>query len=122
MLLEIERNEAKRRELRIVLQQYIEQADRFLPQVFGKPDVDLTWVRIADATRRLGEGDFKRSKKEVTEMVDKLIDHCKTLEKRWVAQQRVFQIESLIKRAERLSGEINKATPDNWREIQIPFL
>ncbi len=141
MLLEIERNEPKRRELRAGLDQYVDQADRFLPRPFNRPDVDLTWVRIAAATRRLGddaEGPqaqgiddvllqrklqrFRRSKEELTTKVDELIADCDRLEERWVASQRVFQIKSLGQRARRLREEIDRATLENWREIQIPLL
>jgi tetratricopeptide (TPR) repeat protein len=141
MLLEIERNEPKRRELRAALEQYIDQADRFLPRPFSRPDVDLQWVRIAAATRRLGEDAeavqsqgkddglqqrkllrFRRSKEELAGMIDVLIADCNRLEERWVASQRVFQIKNLGQRARRLGDEIHKATLENWREIQIPFL
>jgi tetratricopeptide (TPR) repeat protein len=141
MLLEIERSDPRRRELRAGLEQYIEQADRFLPRPFNRPDVDLTWVRVAAATRRLGEDAeavqpqgkddalqqrklqrFKKSKEELTTTVDGLIADCHKLEDRWVASQRVFQIKSLGQRARRLREEIHNATLENWREIPISFL
>jgi hypothetical protein len=141
MLLEIERDASKRRELRAGLQQHMDQAERFLPQAFGRPDPDLTWVRVVAATRRLGEEAqevvspqtrpadleqkklqrFRRSKQELGKSVDELINDCDRLEQRWVAHQRVFHINGLGKRARRLRDEIEKATFENWREIQIPF-
>ena len=141
MLLEIERNEPKRRELRQLLDQYIDQAERFLPRPFGRPDVDLTWVRVAAATRRLGEEAegpqsaqndaegsrqskaqrFRRSKEELLTLVHELIRDCERLEDRWVAQQRVFQIKNLHQRAERLRRAIDDASLESWREIPIPF-
>jgi hypothetical protein len=140
MLLEIERNEPRRRELRAGLEQYIDQADRFLPRPFNRPDVDLTWVRVAAATRRLGEDAealqaqgkddglqqrklqrFRRSKEELAAKVNELIADCNRLEERWVASQRVFQIKNLGQRARRLNEEIDRATLENWREIQIPL-
>jgi hypothetical protein len=130
LLLELERSEPKRRELRAGLDQYLDQAERFLPRVFGRPDVDLAWVRIAAAARQLGENAdgtpnpqrFRRSKQELATMIEELIADCNRLEQRWVANQRVFQIKSLSRRAQRLGDQINRATIENWREIQIPFL
>jgi uncharacterized membrane protein len=141
LLLEIERSASIRRELRAALDQSIDQADRFLPRPFGRPDVDLTWVRIATATRRLGENAealqstqgsqglqsqrqqrFRQSKEELARMVDELIADCNLLEQRWVAHQRVFQVQDLGRRAGRLATAIEQATLENWRDIQIPFL
>jgi tetratricopeptide (TPR) repeat protein len=142
MLIEIERDETKRRELRTGLKQYMGQAGRFLPQAFGRPDPDLTWVRIVATTRQLGEEAeavispqvkaddleqkkqqrFRRSKEELKKAVDALIEDCKTVEERWVAHQRVFYIQSLRIRAEHLKDEVEKATLANWREIQVPFI
>jgi tetratricopeptide (TPR) repeat protein len=141
MLLEIERDETKRRELRVGLEQYINQAERFLPQAFQRPDPNLTWVSIVAATRRLGEeaealklpqamGDdlekkklqfFMRYKEKLIKKIDELIKDCNTVEERWVAHQRVFQVTRLRKRAGSLRSEIEKATLANWREIQVPF-
>jgi hypothetical protein len=142
MLLEIERNDERRRELRAGLDQYIEQADRFLPRAFGRPDVDLTWVRIVAAARRLGEDAgapasaanagngleprrlqrFRQSRDALMAMVDELIADCDRLEERWVAFQRVYQIRGLGQRTRRFRAQIEKATLENWRDIQIPFL
>jgi hypothetical protein len=142
MLLEIERDEAKRRKLRVRLDQSISQAARFLPYVFDRPDVDLTWIRIIAATRQLGEDAeamqpprtqtdnlakqkqlrFEQSKQALTETVDELIKDCDTLEKRWVARQRVFLIEKLEQRARNLRAEIEKSGLENWREIKIEIL
>ncbi len=141
MLLEIERDGTKRRELRAEFEQYMNQAERFLPKAFERPDPDLTWVRIIAATRHLGEEAeaimspqtkadgteqkkqqrFRKSKEELGKTLDELISDCNNLEERWVAHQRVFQIKSLGERARRLSEEIKKANLDNWREIQISF-
>jgi len=131
MLLEIERDGTKRRELRTALAQHMDQAARFLPQAFGRPDPDLTWVRAVVATRQLGEEDgkspgtklhgFDSKKKDLEKMVDELINDCARLEERWVAQQRVFRIKNLDERARRLRNEIRNATLTNWREIDIRF-
>ena len=119
----------------------MDQAERFLPQAFGRPDPDLTWLRIVAATRRLDEeaGEInssqdraeeveqkrlqrlRRSQEELAKMIDELINDCNKLEERWVAQQRVFHIKSLEKSATRLRNEIKKATLENWRQIQISF-
>lgn len=113
MLLELERDESKRQELSVSLEQSIKQAARYLPHVFDEPDIDLTWMRIVAATRKLGEEAealqmaqtpadilaqhkqqrFNESKDTLIEMIDKLIEVCNTLEDRWVARQRVYQIE-----------------------------
>ena len=131
MLLEIERDGTKRRELRAALSQHIDQAARFLPQAFGRPDPDLTWVRAVAATRQLGEEDgkspttkphgFDSKKKDLEKMVDDLIRDCSTLEERWVAQQRVFHIRNLHERARLLRDQIGNATSTNWRDIEIRF-
>jgi tetratricopeptide (TPR) repeat protein len=129
MLLEIERDGTKRRELRSVLAQHIDQAARFLPQAFGRPDPDLTWLRVVAATRQLGEEDgkspkppgFEPKKKELEQMVDDLIHDCTILEERWVAQERVFRVKNLDERAKGLRNEIRNATLTNWREIDIRF-
>jgi len=131
MLLEIERDGTKRRELRATLAQHMDQAERFLPRAFGRPDPDLTWVRILSATRELGEQDgrtvstkphgFEAKKKDLEKMTDELISDCTKLEERWVAQQRVFHVKSLDERARRLREEIRSATATNWREIEIRF-
>jgi hypothetical protein len=131
MLLEIERDRAKRREIRAALAQHIDQAARFLPQAFGRPDPDLTWVRVVAATRQLGEEDgkspatkpqgFESKRKDLEKMVDDLINDCAKLEERWVAQQRVFHIKNLDERARRLKNEVRKTTFTNWRDIEIRF-
>ena len=138
ILLELERNEARRQELRAALLQYIDQADRFLPRPFGRPDVDLTWVRIAAATRSLGDeaeaappsqngGEdqrkrFSQSKLQLEKLIAQLIADCELLEARWVAHQRVFHVKNLHQRALRLREEIDKATLENWRAIQLPLV
>jgi tetratricopeptide (TPR) repeat protein len=131
MLLEIERDGTKRREFRAALAQHMDQAARFLPQAFGRPDPDLTWVRVVAATRQLGEEDgkspatklhgFDSKRKDLEKMVDELINDCAKLEERWVAQQRVFHIKNLDERARRLRNEIRNATFTNWRDIEIRF-
>ena len=55
-------------------------------------------------------------------MVDQLIADCNLIEARWVADQRVFQIQGLHQRASRLRKEIEQATDENWEAIHIPFL
>ena len=123
MLLEIERNEPKRREIRLLLDQHIDQAERFLPRAFGRPDVDLTWVRVVAATRRLGEAPetFSQSKQQLVTLVKALIADCELLEERWVAEQRLFQVRNLHERAKRLQTAINSASLENWRDIPILF-
>ena len=141
MLLEIEQDETKRRELRAGLEQHLNQAARFLPQAFGRPDPDLTWLRIVNATRRLGEDaedvnasqakpnnlkqkqlqHFGKAKEELEKKVDELLADCNRLEERWVAQQRVFLVKGLEIRAKRLRDDIQNATLENWREIKISF-
>jgi hypothetical protein len=53
--------------------------------------------------------------------LNELINDCKLLEDRWVAEQRVFQVKSLHQRAERLRQEVADASLETWREIPIPF-
>jgi hypothetical protein len=142
LLLEIERDEARRRELRLGLDQSIDQAARFLPHVFGRPDVDLSWIQIIAATRQMGEAaeamqsaqvqpdvlaqqkqqQFEKAKQELIQKIDELVDHCDTLEERWVARQRVFGIEKLEQRAKSLRSEIENSSLENWREIKIQIL
>ena len=64
---------------------------------------------------------FRKSKKYVIEKIDELIAFCNDFEKKWVAHQRVFEVQRLRERAKRLKHEIEKATLAGWREIQIPF-
>lgn len=54
--------------------------------------------------------------------LDALIADCGRLEARWVAHQRVFQVQDLNRRARRLTEAVERATLEDWREIQIPFL
>jgi hypothetical protein len=134
LLLEIEREDAMRRELRLGLEQSIFQAARFLPHVFDQPDVDLTWIEIVAATRQLGEVTetihtdtlaqqkqrrFEKSKQALIATINKLIKHCDLLEERWVARQRVFLIEKLEQRARNLRSKIETSNLENWREIKI---
>ena len=141
MLVEIERDPAKLQQLQADLQRYMDQAERFLPRAFGRPNPDLNWVRIVAATRQLGEkaesttsavatgGDpdlerqkrFGESKDELRAMIDELVEDCRQVEQRWVAQQRVFYVRQLRERAERLGIELENATPANWRSIRIPL-
>lgn len=123
MLLEIERSEPKRREMRVLLDEYIEQAQRFLPPVFGRPDVELTWVRVIAATRRLGEDAkaFGRSTDALVRLIDGLIADCNILEDRWVAEQRLFQVRNLRKRAVQLRQAVLDSSIDDWREIPVSF-
>ncbi len=141
MLVEIERDPAKLQQLQADLQRYIDRAERFLPQAFGRPNPDLNWVRVVAATRQLGEaaeattsvaapgGDldlekqrrFTESKEALQAMIDELVEDCRQIEQRWVAQQRVFLVRQLRARAERLRSELENTTLANWRRIQIPF-
>lgn len=141
MLLKIERDATRRQELRAKLKQDMDQAERFLPHVFGHTDPDLMWVRIVADTLQLGEQveaatspqakaddikqkklkRFMESKEELRNKVVGLIKYCKELEERWIAHQRVVHVQNVRKRAEHLRDEIEKATPANWCEIQIPF-
>lgn len=129
MLLEIERDEAKRRDLETALTQSIEQAARFLPQAFGHEDPDLTWVRAVAAARQSKDGResqnaqrFQKSKDDALRNLHNLSAACKILEARWMNQQRLLHIRDLDNRANRLKDEIVKATAANWRGIRIPFL
>jgi hypothetical protein len=141
MLLEIEREPGKREQLQADLDRYMNQAERFLPRAFGRPNPDLTWVRIVAAVRGLGaaaeaipsagtpesevalkqQQRFSESKSALIALIDQLIEDCRTVEQRWVAQQRVFLVNQLRSRAERLRGELEHVTLANWRTIQIPF-
>ncbi len=129
MLIEIERDGTKRSELRTALTQNVDQAARFLPQAFGRPDPDLTWVRIVAATRQLGEVDggrarapaFDSKKRELEIRLTQLINDCATLEERWVAQQRVSHIKDLDQRARGLREEIRNVSLANWRDLEIRF-
>jgi hypothetical protein len=129
MLLEIERDRAKRRELRSALVQHIDQADRFLSHAFNRPDPNLTWVRVVNAVRQFGDEPadskttqtFAKSKDDLEKMIDELIGDCNRLEERWVASQRVFQVKRLNERAKNLREQIKNATPATWRDIDIRF-
>jgi hypothetical protein len=104
------------------LQQSLAQTARFLPQALRMEDPDLTWLRVIDTTRRLGEGQaFDQSRKELQELLSALIARCNLLEKRWVNQRRVFEIMRIKDSAERLQPYIQNATPQIWREIPIAF-
>ena len=135
MLLEMERDSTRRHELQKELKQYLEQAKRFLPRTYEE-NPDLMWVSIVADTLLLGESAlltapkakvgnnnnlFIRSKKEVIQEIDSLIDFCADFEQKWVAHQRIFQVKRLGERAKVLRGEIEKATPADWHEIKIPF-
>jgi hypothetical protein len=122
LLLEIETDAKRRQELRATLQQSLAQTARFLPQALRMEDPDLTWLRVVDETRRLGEGQpFDQSKKELQDRLGGLIEHCKLLEKRWVNQRRVFEIQRIEDSARQLQPYIQTATTKNWREIPIVF-
>jgi hypothetical protein len=131
MLLEIERDAAKRREYRAALSDDIDQAARFLPKAFQKQDPDLTWVQAVDAARRLGEDDgraaagrphgFDAKKRDLETTLDNLLAHCANLERRWVNQQRVYHIQDLEQKATLLKGQVEHATPNNWRDIIVRF-
>ncbi len=140
LLLEIERDDGRRRELRAGLERSLAQAERFLPRAFGRPDPDLTFLRAVAASRRLGEAaeeislaaegnDLARKKEErfageqekVLTLLDELLADCEKIEERWVAQQRVYQVRELKERARRLRHQIERASLANWREVRIDF-
>lgn len=140
MLLEFETDEGKQRELRAGLAQHLDQAERFLPRAFGRPDPELTWMRLVNATRRLGDQlaangapatpadkkkqqeAFAKAQQDLIGLTDQLLADCKQLKDRWVAQQRVFVVETLADRVRFLRDQIVKANADTWRDIRIPFV
>ncbi|MBU4263924.1 MAG: hypothetical protein KKC76_18870 [Proteobacteria bacterium] len=135
MLLSIERDSTRRQELRKGLKQYLDQAKRFLPRTY-EANPDLMWVSIVADTLQLGEDTlsatsasagtdskdfFKGSKQEVIKKIDELTEFCIDFEQKWVAHQRVFEVQRLGERAKLLRSEIEKATLADWYEIPIPF-
>ena len=141
-MLEIERDKSKRQELSTMLDQSIEKAARFLPYVFGDEDVDLAWVRLSAAIRRLGEQveviepensdsasirqkhvmRFEKSKEELMDSLARLIRSCERIENRWIAQQRVFHVSRVKQKAIKLKDDIRKAPLDNWRTIHVDLM
>jgi hypothetical protein len=123
LLLEIETDAQRRQELRTTLQQSLAQTGRFLPQALRLEDPSLTWLRIIDATRRLGESEerFEQSKAVLQALLRALIENCTLLEQRWVNQRRVFEIQRIKDSAQRLQPHVQKAALGNWREIPIVF-
>jgi hypothetical protein len=122
LLVEIETDLQRRQELRATLQQSLAQTARFLPQALKMEDPDLTWLRVVDETRRLGEGErFDQSKAQLEKTLQELIERCALLEIRWVNQRRVFEIQRIKDSAEQLQSSLKKATAENWREIPIAF-
>ena len=135
MRLSLERDATKRQEVRSDLKHSLEQAKKFLPQTY-EANPDLMWVNIVAATLQLGEnvpssvgtsasldeaGRFAASKQQVIQNIDKLTAYCIDFTKKWVAHQRVYEVQQLSNRAELLKKEIDKATYTDWLEIQIPF-
>ena len=126
MLLEIERDSNNRRELSAALRQQLDQAERFLPEAFKMPDLDLTWMKLVSAIRQWNDDPdkvrhFNKSKQDSEKMVSELITDCQRLEGRWVASQRVFHIRSLDERARNVQKQIENATPATWQDIDIRF-
>ena len=125
LLLEIERDEARQKELRAGLDRSIDQAARFLPHVFRREDVDLMWLRLVTATRRLGTSggaaSFDSGKSSALQLADDLLAQCRLLESRWVNSQRVFHVGKVKESAVRLKDQIAAATSGNWRDIRIAF-
>lgn len=142
-MLEIERDKGKRQELMLRLDHSIAQAARFLPLVFGEEDVDLSWVRLIAAARRLGDqmeaiehestdpsspewqkqvSRFEKSRKEILDSLERLITNCKDIENRWIAHQRVFHVVRLKQNAIHLRDVMGNATLDNWRKIHIDLI
>ena len=135
MRLSLERDAIKRQELRSALKQSLEQAKKFLPRTY-EANPDLMWVNIVAATLQLGdesaapaqrspttdnEGRFTKSKQQVMNDIDELITYCTDFTQKWVAHQRIYEVQQLSNRAKLLKKEIDKATDTDWREIQIPF-
>ncbi|MHC4167857.1 MAG: hypothetical protein ACYSWQ_12935 [Planctomycetota bacterium] len=139
--LEIERDETRRQGLWKELDLAVNQAERFVPEEFNQPNVDLRWVQIVAAARRLGEEakaaessqdqatDAERqqrlesSRDSVMNDLDKLLKSCETLQNRWVAHQRIFQVNRLEERASRLQKDLTEQTTlAKWREIPIQIL
>ncbi len=125
LLLEIDRDEARQKELRAGLDRSIEQAARFLPRVFTREDIDLTWLRLVAATRRLGVSaggaPFEARRSSVLRSIDVLVEQCNLLESRWVNSQRVFHVRKVRSSANRLRAEVGAATSATWRDIRIAF-
>lgn len=141
-MLEIERDKSKREELCLRLEQSIEQAARFLPYVFEKEDVDLTWVRVIGQIRELGEQvagyeienmdtasikqthlmEFEESKEKLLDTLERLISNCEDIENRWIAQRRVFHVNRLKHEALKLDEDLRKATIENWRSINVELM
>lgn len=139
-MLKIERDKTMRQELELRLDQSIEQAARFLPLVFGNEDVDLAWLRLIVKHRKIVEQtesikhiestsiqqeqvkQFEASKKDIVEQLEELIKNCESIEKRWIAQQRVFHVRSLKQKAIQLKRAMQTATPENLRTIHIDLI
>jgi hypothetical protein len=124
LLLEIERDESRRTELRAGLDHSIEQASRFLPRVFQQEDVDLTWLRLVTAVRRLptaAPGRFNEQRSALIAAAAALVAHCELLETRWVNSQRVFHVSKVKSSAVRLGTDMAAATLNSWRDIPIAF-
>ncbi|MBM3771370.1 MAG: hypothetical protein FJW27_08805 [Acidimicrobiia bacterium] len=139
LLLEIERETSRRKELRDALAHSLEQAWRFLPYVFKKPDVDLTWLRLVFDVRRLGEDlqpvgavEDRSSGRSATQRfavrktslladAEDPLAACTELERRWVNNQRLDHVKTLKRQAEHLKTALADATEDDWREIPIAF-
>jgi len=134
MQFSLERDSTKRQELRKDLKQSLEQAKKFLPRTY-EANPDLMWVNIVADTLQLGEvipsptntpsmpddNLFMESKQKVLKNIDDLTAYCTDFAQKWVAHQRVYEVQQLGKRAKLMREEIEKATNTDWREIQIPF-
>ena len=134
-MLEIERDETIRKEIELKLYKSIEQAARFLPLVFGHEDVDLVWLRLIVSHRKLSEkakaigniqSDAKRrelsdqineSQKDLTDQLRNLIISCEKIEKRWIAQQRVFHVHHLKQKALQLEHDMKTVPLNDWHTI-----
>jgi hypothetical protein len=142
LLLKIERNQDQRRDLRAALTQSFDQAARFLPLAYDRPDVELSWLRIVHATSLLDEraqataaGDvdgealfpdqrtrFAGARKDVIADLDSLIKDCTTLSRGWVARQRVFLVNGLARRAADLKEQIENSALENWKSPDVQIL
>jgi len=135
MRIEIENDESNRNKLHVDLEQYINQAMRFLPKVYSQQDPDIAWLKIVSDVRHLSEkvhminskqvteSDkwFDSSKGELKDSIDRLLNRYEVIKSRWVARQRTYHIQALTNRLILLKGEIEKASFDNWNGIYINF-
>jgi hypothetical protein len=127
MLLEIERDQAVRLDLRATLVRHADQADRFLSHPFGSPDPDLSWILLISDIQQTRDNPagqpsssgFQNVKGNLLKKADNLIADCARLEDRWVNNHRVFHIKELNRNAKDLRDQIQHAS--TGKEIAIRF-